>query len=213
MRCLIVLCSKSPNPHLYTNIENIYKYQISDKISYTICVIDSDSHSMDVYDRVRCNFPDVKLHFIKNKEYEYGAWKYAFETYPPYDMYICLQDSVVLQKQIPLRLSSVYIYKGLEGLSGYNSHISIKEAGIENLQSSGLSYLPYIHTNFCLAQHSCLVVSYKILKDIFKTLTIPPTNKDGSCFYERNFGLYFICKKIRTQNLEDYATKIHGNRN
>ena len=94
--------------------------------------------------------------------------------------------------------------------SGYNSHISIKNDGIENLKESGLNYIDIIDTNFNLAQHSSFIVNNKIMNDIFTTLTIPPINKNGSCFYERNFGIYFIIKEIKTFDLYDYMNKIHG---
>ena len=51
------------------------------------------------------------------------------------------------------------------------------------------------------------------MKDIFVTLTIPLIDKDGSCFYERNFGLYFIIKNIHTIDLQNYVTKYNGQRN
>ena len=69
-----------------------------------------------------------------------------------------------------------------------------------------------IDTNFTLAQHSIFIVNNYIMKDIFMTLINPPINKAGSCIYERNFGLYFLIKKINTIDLNKYMDKIHGKR-
>jgi hypothetical protein len=44
------------------------------------------------------------------------------------------------------------------------------------------------------------------------TLQIPPIDKTESCFYERNFGLYFILKNIITHNMYDFFMKEHGGR-
>ncbi len=44
------------------------------------------------------------------------------------------------------------------------------------------------------------------------TLQIPPIDKTGSCFYERNFGLFFILKNIITHNMYDFFMKEHGGR-
>jgi hypothetical protein len=39
-------------------------------------------------------------------------------------------------------------------------------------------------------------VNKNILENMFNNLTKPPTDKLGSCFYERNFGIYFLDKNI-----------------
>jgi hypothetical protein len=48
--------------------------------------------------------------------------------------------------------------------------------------------------------------------DIFQTLPVPPVDKDEACNYERIFGLYFIINGVHTLGLENFVTKIHGNR-
>ena len=47
---------------------------------------------------------------------------------------------------------------------------------------------------------------------IYETFKTPPINKDETCFYERNFGLYFIIKNIHTIDLSGHLIKIHGHR-
>ena len=69
-------------------------------------------------------------------------------------------------------------------------------------------FVGLIHTRFVLAEHSSFIVNNAIMKDIFTTLQIPPIDKEGSCCYERLFGLYFIIKKINTVSFTNYVNKI-----
>lgn len=214
MSVLICICSKYPNPLLYECIENLYKIQINPnpQQEYKIHVVDSDSDDLIYYKQVSESFPDVEIHMIKNKNYEYGAWRYILDIYPNFDIYFCIQDSINIIKYIDLNIvddKNAYIF---HENNGYYSHISIKNLGIENIKDSGLNYQSLIDTRFVVACHSSFIVNNKIIKDIFKHLTIPPTNKDGSCVYERSYGIYFIDKGIDTINLYDYMSKIHGNR-
>lgn len=212
MKILIVICSKSPNPELYNCIDKLYKIQIKDNSNYKLCVIDSDSLDLTNYEKIKTDFPDVELHFIKNKNYEYGAWKYASTTYPNYDIYFCIQDTIIIKNNINLDIidnNTVYTF---HHNTGYYSDKGIKEGGIKLLENSGLDFESLIDTNFTLAQHSIFIVNNYIMKDIFMTLINPPINKAGSCIYERNFGLYFLIKKINTIDLNKYMDKIHGKR-
>jgi hypothetical protein len=211
---LICICSKYPNPLLYKCIDELYKKQIntSRDFVYQIHVVDSDSENIIHYDKIKQDFPQVEIHMIKNKNYEYGAWKYILDKYPSSDIYWCIQDSITIHKHINLHAINDKTVYAFHHLSGYNSHPTIKEKGIENLKNSGLNYSSIIDTNFNLAQHSCFIVNNNIIKDIFTHLTIPPIDKEGSCFYERNFGIYFLDKSIATINLYDFMNKIHGDR-
>jgi hypothetical protein len=212
MDTLIIISSKSPNQYLYPCIDNLYKLQITDPINQKICIIDSDSKDITIYTIIKNKFPYVEIHFAKNKNYEYGAYKYAYSLYPNYNKYICIQDSIILNNKIPLDIvndTNSYIFYHF---SGYNHHLSIKEEGIENLKNSNLKYETLINTPFCLAQHSSFIVSNLVIKNIFDALPIPPVNKNGSCFYERNFGLYFILNNIKTHDLYNFFSKYSGYR-
>lgn len=209
---LVCISSKSPNPKLYECIEALYKIQMKDNYFYTICVVDSDSTDLREYDRVKKDFPNVNIHLVKNKNYEYGAWKFAQTVYPNYDLYFCIQDVIIVHNHIDLRIVNNKTAYTFHDYSGYDSHLSIKEKGIDNIKGSGLLYQSIIDKKFTLAQHSSFIVNSKVMKDIFKTLQIPPVDKDGSCFYERNFSIYFILKRINTINLYDYMSKTSGNR-
>lgn len=212
MQTLIVICSKYPNPTLPNCVRNLYEKQIKQSLDYKICIVDSESTELMHYRKVEDEFPDVEICYVNNKNYEYGAWKYAYIKYPNFDTYILIQDTIILHKEIPLEnINNETAYTFFHD-SGYNSDKGIKSRGIENMKSSGLYIKNLVDTDFRLAQHSSFIVNNKVLKNIFSTLTIPPVNKAGSCFYERNFGLYFICRNINTINLHDYMIKINGKR-
>jgi len=165
---------------------------------------------MTYYEEIQQDFPDVKLHMVKNKNYEYGAWKYIVNRYPDFDIYFCIQDTLSINKYIDLSVVNDTTAYTFHHHSGYNSHQSVKAQGIEQLKGTGLSYESIIDDNFTLAQHCSFIVTNQIIKDIFKYFTVPPVNKDGECFYERNFGIYFLNKKITTIDLTTYMDKING---
>jgi hypothetical protein len=216
MKICICISSKFPNPRLYTCIEQIYKIQINAEKSpeyiYTVHVVDSDSSDCMYYNKIQEDFPNVQLHMIKNKHYEYGAWKYIVDTYDDADVYFCIQDAMSINRYINLNVVNDTTAYTFHNASGYIYHPCIKADGIENLKGCGLNYMPIIDDSFMLAQHNSFIVNKTILKDIFKHLTHPPINKEGSCFYERNFGIYFLDKSIHTINLYEFMDKFSGNR-
>lgn len=210
---LIVISSKSPNPQLYGCIDSLYKIQINNNVNtYKICVIDSDSDDFTNYLQVTNHFPNVEVCYVKNKNYEYGAWKYALQLYPDYDIYFCIQDNVIIKDNINISIvdnTHAYTYNNN---SGYNSDIWVKDLGIQLLQNSGLDYSSLIHTDFTLAQCSSFIVNNAVMKNIFFTLQEPPIDKSGSRCYERNFGLYFLLKYINTIDLLIYSNFTSGGR-
>jgi hypothetical protein len=213
MKILIIISSKSPNDFLLNCIQKLYRIQIdNDTHQYKICVIDSDSDNNSVYYKISKQFPNIDIYIVKNKNYEYGAWKKGYEIYPDYDIYFTLQDSMIITQKIDLNIvndNNAYIWKHI---SGYFSHTEIKEKGIENLKTTNLNYEPIIDTRFSLAFGSIFIVSNNVLKDMLNTLTVLPTDKTGSCIYERNIGIYFICKNINTIDLQGKLIKEHKNR-
>ena len=218
MSVLIIISSKSPNSILYDCIEHLYKIQIQGSTNYKICVVDSDSSDVTYYEKIKKDFPDVELCFVKNKNYEYGAWKYAYTKYPSYDTYFCIQDSIIIEKGIDLTCIDNNNAYTIHHNSGYNSDLEVKKRGIENLKNSEIkdesidNILEIINDNFTLAQHCSFIVNNYVMKDILNTLTIAPIDKIGSRFYERSFGLYFIIKKIYTFDISPFIKKISGKR-
>ena len=211
MSVLICICSKYPNPKLYTCVKSLYDIQIKNDLNnlkYKICIVDSDSDNYSNYEEVKNIYPDIELHYIKNKNYEYGAWKYIQEIYSDYDYYFCIQDTIIIQKYIDLKIinnNNVYTHYHV---SGFNSHMEIKYKGIKILQNSNINYHTLIDTDFNLAQHNIFIVNNFIMKDIFKILTIHPVDKEESCCYERIFGIYFIIKNIITHDIQSYVSAV-----
>ena len=209
-KILIVICSKSPNDNLYNCLEQLYKIQMNDNTN--ICIVDSDSDNFDNYNKVKEKYPSIDIQYAKNKNYEYGAWKYAYMLYPNYDIYICIQDTLIINKQLDLNIvddnnAYTYMYP-----NGFYSHLEIKPDAIQLLKDVKLNYKDIIDTNFIISMHSSFIVNNYVMKNIFETLIHPPINKHGSCSYERIFGMYFILKNIKTHNLEKYFRKINGKR-
>ena len=207
MNILAIISSKSPNHFLHENvfkIKNLYK-------DAKIVIVDSDSDDFTVYDRVRGSFEDVDIQFIKNKNYEYGAWKHGFNLYPNYDIYICLQDSISFDRYLPLNHITDNTAYTCHHKSGFFSHPSIKECARQLLNHSSLpDYDELMDTHFLLAQHSSFIVTKNRLKDIIESLPNPPIDKKGSCSYERIFGMYFILKQVDTISMDTFVTKQHG---
>lgn len=206
---LIIISSKYPTPFLFNNVKKVF-----DIYKAKICIIDSDSENTEYYDKIRefYNEKDVSIHMIKNKNYEYGAWKSGYEMYPNYTKYLCIQDGISIDRKINLDIIDDYNAYTYFHLSGYYCHMNIKHLAVDFLKDTGLDYANIIDTAFNLAEHCSFIVSNNVIKDIFKTFTVPPTNKAGSCSYERLFGLYFILKNINTHNMENYVTKVSGDR-
>ena len=216
-KILVIISSKNPKKILIENINNIYKFIVSKEYNFKICIVDSESSDFSVYNIIKDAYPMIELHFVKNKNYEYGAYKYGFSLYPNYDIYICLQDTLLLTKEIDLSkindetCYSFDCYKGFKGWGAKNGE-KVKHNAYALLKNCDLTYKDKIHGKFNLVVHNSFFVSNHVIKDIFKTLINPPITKTDSGCYERIFGLYFIKKNIKTINLQDYVKKFHGNR-
>lgn len=211
-KVLIVISSRNPTDCLIHNIANLQTMQLNDGNTYKIICVDSDSDNFATYETIKNRFPFVEIHMVKNKNYEYGAYKYAVTTYPNYDIYICIQDTFLITSRVDLsNVNDTSCYSSLHD-SGFFSHPEVKEFGKQLLSNTVFESSSLIDTYFTLAMHSSFIVTYKVLNDIFNTLINPPCDKYGSCCYERLFGLYFILKGIKTININPFAAKVHGGR-
>lgn len=212
-KLLIIICSKNPTEILIQNIINLYK--IFNIYDLKICIIDSCSTDLTIYNQISKKFPLIEIHFPNNKNYEYGAYKYGYFKYPDYDIYCCIQDSFLINENIDISKindKTALTYHTSSYISGFNAHPSIKPLAIELLRNVDLEYKKIINTNFTLATHSSFICTNYTIKNILETLINPPINKDGSCCYERLFGLYFIIKNYNTINISDKVNKIHNKR-
>lgn len=217
-KVLITICSRNPNfDHLSLNID--YFKKLLKERDFTICIIDSDSTIFTEYKKIEEKYPEVKINYVKNKHYEYGAYKYSYSQYPDYDLYVCIQDTVIFTKRINLDLVSdsvAYIFRHHSGF--LLDHQSIPFA-MKVLKNSPFTYPDYANDpdpsvrKFPMNHHCSFITTNHNMKDIFETLTIPPRNKLNSRSYERLFGLYFIFRNIKTINLREHKVqKIHGKR-
>lgn len=209
-KLLITICSRNPTITLIRNI--IYLNKIFVNYQKKICIIDSDSTDFTVYNIISKKYPLIDIHFIKNKNYEYGAYKYSYSKYANYDIYCCIQDGILFINNIDISEindDTAFIFYDN---SGFNSHLQIKSHAINLLKNVDLDYQKIIDTNFTLATFDSFIVTNSTIKNIFEVLINPPISKEGSCSYERLFGLYFIIKKYKTINIRGSIKKIYGGR-
>ena len=132
--------------------------------------------------------------------------------YPDYDIYMCIQDSLIINKPIDLSIINNTNAYTFHTPLGFYSHLHAKPVAIELLKDVNLNYKDIIDTDFIIAQHSSFIVNNYVMKNIFETFIHPPINKDGSCAYERIFGMYFILKNIKTEDMNTYFRKYSGSR-
>jgi len=209
---LIIICSKNPTINLYNNINNINIIQKNDKNKYKIICVDSDSENTETYQKIKNNFKEIEIFFIKNKNYEYGAYKYGFEKYPYFDIYFCIQDTLIINNYINIDTindNNVYTYKKYCGWSGVTW---VKHKADRFINNYNLNINDYTNKNFNIAQHNSFICNKYILNNIFKIYYLPPNDKVDSMIYERLFGLYFELKNITVHELNNSTIKINGNR-
>jgi hypothetical protein len=209
-KVLVVFSCFNPPLCLLESISNFYKFQITDEDEYKIICVDNDSKIMSTYDLIENQFPNVDILHIKNKNYEWGAYKYAYEHFKDYDKYICLQDTIVIRKKIDMSLVNENKVFTAWHLSGFKLHGYIKNGPTRNrlLKNVDLDVKDIIDTSFCVSQHNIFIIHQKCLGVLFETLTSPPICKLDTNFYERLYGMFFIIKNIETVNLQPYITKI-----
>ncbi|NQU81210.1 MAG: hypothetical protein HQ543_06795 [Bacteroidetes bacterium] len=207
-KVLIVICSKGPSPYLLTCMRrlNIF-YPFSN-----IVIIDSDSEKTSEYKRIKRK--NISVHFSKNKNYEFGAYKIAYNIYPNYDIYICIQDSLIPTEPINLTKyeeNSVYLWPND---SGFIDHLAIKEKAKALIKGTPYQehFLKVCNEKFSLATHNSFIISNATLKRLIKTLPNLPDDKEGACSYERLLGIVFTHNKNKTLNLGNYFYKVHERR-
>lgn len=209
---LFIISSKNPSGILIKNITNLNKF-FDDEYEKKICIVDSSSTNFDQYNDISNKYPSIDINFIENKNWEYGAYKYAYNKYPNYDIYCCLQDTSTVIENIDLSKITDNTAFTFHHNSGFYSDPSLKnKLSGELLKNVNLEYSGIIDISFTLATHNLFIVTNYTIKDIFETLINPPQNKRGSKCYERLFGLYFIIKNYETINISKKIHKINGKR-
>jgi len=84
---LCVISTKNPTTVLLETISAVQKYYPE----FDIVVVDSDSTQKEMFIHVPS---DVIIEYAENKNWEFGAWKFAFQKYNHYKVYMFIQDSL-----------------------------------------------------------------------------------------------------------------------
>jgi glycosyltransferase involved in cell wall biosynthesis len=107
MKKICVISTKNPNHILFETISKIKEYYTD----FEIIIVDSDSDDLGNFKKIP---KDVKIELIKNKNWELGAWNYAFNKYNNYDVYMFIQDSLIPHRAIAFDYNNIlendYVY-------------------------------------------------------------------------------------------------------
>ena len=191
MKNLAVICSRNPTDILLNTIEGLNKHYFD----FDIVIIDSESGVTDTYDTVKERYPHVGIHFTKNKNYEFGAYKTAYELYPNYDIYMCLQDAITPLKRLSFEDmldNEVYHLPHYSGLMWHEGLDTIESLLRGTEYRKTFSHLLKEKTRFSLTTLNFFVARNSSLKKLIKTLPNLPKDKMGSCSYERILSICFI---------------------
>lgn len=207
---LIIVVCKNPNNVFSNCIRSLRQFYNS-----KILVVDSDStKNLEVYKDISEKYENVEIDMVQNKNWEYGAYKYGFEKYPNYKMYLCFQEGILIRKKINLRENNIYL---MPHISGWKAFKQGKEIGFNLIKDTKLFdyYQKRYRTRFIVCAHNSFIVDNKTISELFNTLTFPPSNKLEEMAYERLFGLFF--EKYSTNlksitNINRYIQKIHLNK-
>lgn len=92
--CLCVISSKNPTIVLSRTILGVKTHYPE----FDIIVVDSDSTDLSGYGTI----PSItSVELCKNKNWELGAWHYAFSKFDDYDIYMFIQDTLTPIRRIP----------------------------------------------------------------------------------------------------------------
>lgn len=208
------ICSKNPSNILIKNISNIKSLYTDSEIN----VIDSDSNNFEVYNIIKEKFPDVKLHFIKNKNYEIGAWRYALNNINA-EKYILIQDTLIITKQInfDFNKSDVYTFKhkmsgGFFNIESPNWEEELKIMTEDTVFADICQELKY--RTIDIATHSSFAITKKNLELFFSEYNKNSTKKCHSEITERLFYIMFKHYNFKISHLieDNHWYKIHSGR-
>ena len=185
-----------------------------------IIIISSDEQEYDMLKGIN-KTDNITVKFVHNKHYEIGAWKLGYDFCPNYDIYLCIQDSLIptnkfdfcnfSKNNIALFQRTAYWDSIIERKEALNlvkdskyydlvNNSIMKESTIYNYYKS-LNLSPNImkrvcpYSNLCyrinLCQHCSFIIHNDNLKDLLINLIKLPKEKMHSCAYERILGIIF----------------------
>lgn len=213
---LAVISSKNPSKNaLSKTIENIKFFYPE----FDIVIIDSDSDDKTNYLQVP---DDCIIEYCKNKNWELGAWYYAFNKYNNYKVYMFIQDSLIPNSRISTLDANVYD-NGTIFTCNYNFNAFLAQGGyFENLQNvyrnTELDFISKLHPNTKItgAAHGFFITNNE---EVSKILQLENTyiekklvkTKIDSWLFERTLGI-IADTFIKRINVWSFFTKIHCNR-
>ena len=208
-----VISTKNPNHNLINTITNIKLYYDE----FDIIIIDSDSTDKTFFKLVP---KDCIIEYCQNKNWELGAWTYAFNKYNNYKIYMFIQDTLTPNCRIP-GLDKIKYNNGT--IYTFNYSAKLKDGGyFNNLQNiyrfTDLHFLSELSPELQItgAAHSSFILDNKHvytileLENPYVTKNISKSKID-SWLSERTVGI--LADKLNRINIWNYFTKIHGNRN
>lgn len=211
---LAVISSKNPKKEILLScIQNLKLFYDE----FDIVIIDSDSDNLTCYEYVPL---DCKVELCKNKNYELGAWTYAFNKYNQYKVYMFIQDSIIPTMRIPSLDKDLY-ENGTIYTWDYIAKIS--DGGyLENLKNvykdTFLNFISLLNKDHIIkgSAHSFFILNKEDIPIILQ-LENAYINKNIvkskiDCWLsERTVGIMADFLPIR-ENISNYFTKINGGR-
>lgn len=211
MKKLCVISTKNPNDILIQSISNIREYY-SD---FDIIIIDSDSNNIETFKKISS---DIKIEFIKNKNWELGAWYYAFNQYNNYDIYMFIQDSLIPTKIVKLEYDNIikndYFYS-------FHYNPTLEKGGYLNelrnvYKDSELNFIANISANTKItgSAHSSFIANAKVsekileLEKIYINKKLIKTKID-SWLSERTVGIMADKYSKKRIDISNYFKKIN----
>jgi len=209
---LAVISSKNPTHVLIETVRNIKLFYEE----FDIVIIDSDSDNIKIYELLP---KDCTVDYCKNKNYELGAWNYAFTKYNNYKVYMFIQDTLTPNCRIPNFDKTIYKNGTIYTIDYY---AKLRDGGyLTNLQqvykNTVLHFISELDPNTKIrgAAHTSFILNkedvYTILKlehaYIEKGLV---KSKIDSWLSERTCGI--MADTLTRINITPYFTKINGNR-
>jgi hypothetical protein len=210
--CICIISTKNPNHILINTIQNVKLYYPE----FKIVIIDSDSTNLYYFKLVPS---DVKIEYCKNKNWELGAWCYAFEKYNNYDVYMFIQDSLTPIQRIP----NLNVYN-INEIYSFHYNAKICDGGYfddlkEIYKDTELSFISNLdpstpivgtaHTSFLTNKDNVSIILK--LENVYKKKNITKT-KIHSWLSERCGGLMIERTNIVRYDITRYFKKQSLNR-
>lgn len=210
---LCVISTKNPTNVLLQTIQNVKDLYPE----FDIVIIDSDSNNKSNFSLVP---PDCIIDFCKNKNWELGAWKYAFNKYNDYKVYMFIQDTLIPTKRVPDLDSNLYI-NGTIYTCNYRARIS--DGGffynlINVYKDSNLQFISEFSPDFQIigAAHSSFITNKDNVNIILQLENVYEKKQIVKCkidswLAERTIGI-MADRSVNRIDMGYCFNKINGNR-